>query len=121
MRPLQYKLDENGEPVPCESTEDWGKSMRAERHVAKDLVNGYLVSTIFLGLDHRYGEGPPLLYETMVFKDGSWNDLYSDRYSTRAEAVDGHKRGIEFAKAQGQSDSQADSPESDNQNTKGSQ
>lgn len=28
-----------------------------------------VVSTVFLGLDHAWGGGPPLLYETMVFWD----------------------------------------------------
>ena len=30
----------------------------------------YWVSTVFLGLDHNWGVGPPLIFETMVFK--SW-------------------------------------------------
>lgn len=46
------------------------------------------VSTVFLGLDHGWGEGPPVLYETMVF--GGPLDGECERYCTRAEAVAGH-------------------------------
>ena len=36
--------------------------------VAKSTIGNYLVSTVFLGLDHQWhAHGPPLLFETMVF------------------------------------------------------
>lgn len=49
---------------------------------------GAFVSTIWLGLDHSFSTGKPLIYESMVF----WNDreIDMDRYSTRAEAKAGH-------------------------------
>src|SRR6266550_2292491 len=41
---------------------------KAERHVANEMIGDVRISTVFLGLDHRYGDdGPPLLFETMVF------------------------------------------------------
>ena len=46
------------------------------------------VSTVFLGLNHRYGEGPPLVFETLVF--GGPYDGHMDRYSTWREAQAGH-------------------------------
>ena len=46
------------------------------------------VSTVFLGLNHNYWGGPPILWETMVF--GGPLDLETDRYSSRAEALAGH-------------------------------
>jgi hypothetical protein len=42
------------------------------------------VSTAFLGLDHQWGTGPPLLFETMVFSGGSGG--IHCRYSTWADA-----------------------------------
>lgn len=40
----------------------------ADRTVARTEVDGFLVSTVFLGLDHNYSDdGPPILWETMVF------------------------------------------------------
>lgn len=47
------------------------------------------VSTVFLGLDHRFGEGPPLLFETMVF--GGPLDQECERYTTWDEAIAGHE------------------------------
>ena len=41
---------------------------RADRTVARDKLPLATVSTVFLGLDHNHwAEGPPLLFETMVF------------------------------------------------------
>ncbi len=40
----------------------------AERRVRVSQVGPYCVSTVFLGLDHRFGgNGPPVLFETMVY------------------------------------------------------
>jgi hypothetical protein len=50
------------------------------------------VSTVFLGLDHQWGDGPPLVFETMIF--GGEHDQYQERYSTWDEAEAGHKQGV---------------------------
>jgi hypothetical protein len=66
----------------------------ADRVVAQDETNqGAHVSTIFLGLDHNFGGGTPILFETMVWFDG--NDVEQHRYSTWEEAEAGHKRMVE--------------------------
>lgn len=76
--------------VPCDDILEWGKWVKkAERHVADDRKNDIRVSTVFLGLDHSFGQGPPLLFETMVF--GGEHDGDMDRYSTWKEAEQGHK------------------------------
>ena len=62
------------------------------KRVALDGVGNYNVSTVWLGLDHQYGEGPPLIFETMVFPDDSFVDSFCERYSTETEALDGHER-----------------------------
>jgi hypothetical protein len=53
------------------------------------------VSTVFLGLDHSFGEGPPQLFETMIF--GGEHDEYQERYSTWDEAEAGHKKACKLA------------------------
>lgn len=53
------------------------------------------VSTVWLGLDHQYGDGPPLIFETMIF--GGEHDQYQERYSTKEEAIAGHKRACALA------------------------
>lgn len=55
----------------------------------------YLISTVDMGIDHSFGGGPPLYYETMIFIDGDWNDLYMMRYSTEEEARAGHIKTVE--------------------------
>ena len=51
----------------------------------------YRISTVWLGIDHSFGQGPLLIFETMVFELGSSRDLDMMRYSTLAEAEQGHK------------------------------
>ena len=82
------------EAIPCPDMLNWDQWFeKADRIVAKDTVGDSDVSTIFLGLDHSFGEGPPLLFETMVF-GGMLSDAM-DRYSTWDDAVDGHNAMVE--------------------------
>ena len=50
----------------------------------------YLVSTVDLGINHNFGAGEPLYYETMIF-DSNRNEEYMERYSTLEEAMARHK------------------------------
>jgi len=64
----------------------------------------YIVSTVDLGVNHNIsGFGPPLYWETMVFKwlpDGSMgNPMFQDRYSSKSDAEIGHKNIVEQIKA----------------------
>jgi hypothetical protein len=73
----------------------------ADRHVADEIVNGYRVSTVFLGIDHGFpGDGPPLLFETMVFPNSgaSLEEQFCERAATWDEAEACHQRGIEFVR-----------------------
>uniref|UniRef100_A0A6H1ZQK1 Uncharacterized protein n=1 Tax=viral metagenome TaxID=1070528 RepID=A0A6H1ZQK1_9ZZZZ len=54
------------------------------------------ISTVFLGLDRQYGEGEPLIFETMIF--GGELDREQHRYSTWEQAEAGHKAMIERVK-----------------------
>jgi len=51
---------------------EWARTFEAaDRRVAHTTVLGMCsVSTVFLGLDHAFGGGPPLLFETMAFWHG---------------------------------------------------
>ena len=75
----------------------------ANRTVAKDTMGGCVISTVFIGLDHNFGEGLPLLFETMIF--GEPDDFSSDfdgatlRYSSWVEAEEGHRIMIERLQA----------------------
>ena len=68
---------------------EWLERAGSKRVVAKTWVNQVEVSTMFLGFDQRYGgDGPPLLFETMIF--GGANNEAQWRYSTWDEAAAGH-------------------------------
>lgn len=65
---------------------------------AADVSRTYDVSTIWLGLDHGFGTGPPVIFETMVFGDDS-EDLDVARYSTEQQARDGHTEMVTIVAA----------------------
>ena len=83
---MKYILNDKGEPMPCEDIMTWANWFEtSDRRVAVDAVDGegdvpgeatYLVSTVFLGINYNCFDGPPLLWETMVFKgrEGLWFD-----------------------------------------------
>lgn len=71
----------------------------ADRHIGDEQIGACRVSTIFLGIDHSFGGGPPVLFETMVFTDDSGAESWSERCCTHAEALEMHARGCEFARA----------------------
>ncbi len=85
----KYVLDDEGNAVPEPDILKWGRWFeKAQRHVALTEIRGSRVSTVFLALDHSFGEGPPLLWETMVF--GGKFDGEQDRYPSLEEAKRGH-------------------------------
>lgn len=82
---------ENGEPKEVNDLRAWADWLEANhlvRHVGDDTIGEARVSTVFLGLNHNWGDGPPLIFETMVF-GGPLSDE-QERYSTTQEAIDGH-------------------------------
>jgi hypothetical protein len=78
---MKYILNDDGEPEPCEDFVQWGMWFEtASRRVAiatfayKEYQ--FVISTVFLGMDHKHFSGPPILWETMVFRDNEalWFD-----------------------------------------------
>lgn len=85
-----YTLDDDGNPVPC-SFDDWIAWLQHNDYphtVAFDQITAVVhVSTVFLGIDHRFTDaGPPLIFETMVFRDDQGEDQW--RWSTRNQALE---------------------------------
>jgi hypothetical protein len=87
---------EGKKAIPEPDLFKWARWFQTEnRHVVLDsLPNGVQVSTVFLGLDHGYGHGDPILFETMIF--GGEHNQYTERYSTYEQAEEGHKRAVEL-------------------------
>jgi hypothetical protein len=93
----QYYILNGQTPIPCIDVSTFSRWFEnADRQVCVDIIDGVRVSTVFLGLDHRWSEGPPLLFETMIF--GGEHDQYQNRYSTWAEAVEGHAKALALVK-----------------------
>lgn len=79
-----------GEPI---TREEWAELWAGERHVALTHVGEVDVSTVWLGLNHSIlGEGPPLIFETMVFR-GKLNGK-AMRYPTWGAAIAGHDQMV---------------------------
>jgi hypothetical protein len=93
-RPLWF--DRQGQPISYEE----GARLLADgdaRRVAQDVVivdgEPTWVSTVHLVLNHNWGDGPPLIFETMTFAhDGPIDMVY--RYPTEAAALAGHDQAV---------------------------
>ena len=89
-------LDDAGEPVQCDvltwgvwlQTADRARVIAADRDEGA-APGGVEVSTIFLGLNHQWREGPPVLWESLVF--GGPLAGTQRRYASRADALRGHQ------------------------------
>lgn len=91
-----YVLDENGQPRHAKTLREWGEFFEKpnSRRVAEDhLPGGVWVSTVFLAMDHSWGDGPPVLWETMVF--GGPLDGEEERYISRESALQGHAEMVD--------------------------
>lgn len=63
--------------------------------LARTEVGSWTVSTVWIGINHNLsGQGPPLIFETMVFRPGDWSGEYCERYATQAQARAGHDRAV---------------------------
>ena len=87
------------EAIPCSDPIEWGEWFAtADRKVARETIGDSDISTVFLGYDYNFGEGSPLLFETMVF-GGKLSDE-TNVYFTWDEAVFGHKAMVKRAEAE---------------------
>jgi hypothetical protein len=87
-----YILNEDGEPEPCPNPFKWVMWMEhgipGQRIVLQTHVGDSNVLTVFIGTDRQCGDGPPILWETMIL--GGPCDQRRWRYATKLEALHGH-------------------------------
>ena len=88
-----YILDGKN-PVPCFDITKWGSQSKEDKTVGRDQFGDVRVSTVFLGMDHSFSGGTPVLFETMIF--GGEHDQYQERYCTWDEAEKGHQIACEL-------------------------
>ena len=91
-----YLLDENKKPYEVPLQESYKVYEDPDmKIVQQEKVGDSFVSTVFLGLDHSWGDQDgPILFETMIF-DGHF-DQFQRRYKTYDEALQGHKDTVEM-------------------------
>lgn len=88
--------DINGNPI---TFDEFRKIRTLNKRVALDNIDGVEVSTVWLGFNHQYGDGPPLIFETMIFGCSGDLDGYQERYSTLEQAQQGHKKATRLVMA----------------------
>lgn len=102
-RPMWFNRD--GEPI---TVEEWGELRESDSEyfrVAEDNLEAVSfdgewysmlwVSTVWLGINHNYGDGPPLIFETMVFvQEDMGGEIGCMRYATDIEALEGHRATV---------------------------
>jgi hypothetical protein len=100
-----FILDEAGE-VRQVDLSTWAAWLEThDGRIAETLIPGPYgarISTVFLGLDHRFNldpDRPPLVFETMIF--GGKQDGVSRRTSTRAEALACHEYAVKLFAGRG--------------------
>lgn len=104
MREWKYILGAAGNPIEEPDLHKWAEWLEnsRDRVLQQDQNEEYFISTVFLGIDMGFG-GQPLLFETMVFRKLKKpkkvlnytmrrEEEEMDRYATRQQAMDGHKR-----------------------------
>jgi hypothetical protein len=88
--------DRHGNPLTLDQWSQLLEHDEYRRIYGTMLDQGGWVSTVWLGLNHQYFGGPPLIFETMWFDaDGQIVDM--DRYGTEAQAKAGHWRMVQDA------------------------
>lgn len=96
-----YALDAENRPYEVNSIFEWATWFEDANRIVDytQITSEVTVSTVFLGLDHRFppDTGPPLLFETLIF--GGELDGDGNRYSSWDDAETGHKAFVRIARA----------------------
>ena len=92
-----YVLDDDDTPVQATDYLAWARFKAEQGHrlrVDRTHLAEIEVSTVFLAQDHSFGGGAlPILYETAVFKRGTFVGIFG-RYATRDDAQVGHDQVV---------------------------
>lgn len=92
---MQLYYDRQGQPID-EITWLYCLSDPEYKRIALDRAGDYTISTVWLGIDHAFGRGEPLIFETMV---SHADEDYTTRYRTEDEAMRGHAEVLELLRS----------------------
>lgn len=96
--PLFY--DRAGEEITIDQWSALIADLAYKRVAYTTLVDGTEISTVWLGMNHRFlGEGPPVIFETMIFGSTALAEEQW-RYATEMQARDGHQHAVDLAVAE---------------------
>lgn len=90
--------DRRGNPIDGDEAAVLMADIEARRVALDTFLDGD-VSTVHLVLNHQFDDGPPLIFETMIF--GGTYDGYQWRWPTEEEAVEGHRQVVAWLKGEG--------------------
>ena len=89
-------FDKAGQPISSDEVmrRRYGPDRKVSDYarIGSTEIGDIHISTVWLGMDHQFEDGPPLIFETMVF-GGPLAD-YQWRYATEAEAIAGHDQVV---------------------------
>lgn len=80
---------------------EWGRLMADQdyRIIKQDRISDFFVSTVWLGIDHHFGGGPPWIFETMVFVNEDWEgEAPACRTPTEEAALAAHDQAVAWAR-----------------------
>lgn len=89
MTPGEMYYDWDGNPI---SSDEWIEIWQRDRVIRYDKYNRGTISTVYIGLDHSFGQGAPLIFETMIF--GGEFDGHEWRAATKEEAEKNHVEAL---------------------------
>lgn len=96
MTDLMGYYDKFGAPITADEffTLKWDETGAVSDYsrIAFDQLEHCAISTVWLGLNHSFTGGPPILFESMIFGGGYDGDM--QRYTTEAEALAGHQHAV---------------------------
>lgn len=94
--PPVMHYDKQGRPIDFET---WALLRRSNKYyrVGLDTVEDTTISTVWLGMDHGFGEHhEPVIFETLIM--GGPLDQEMWRYTSHPEAIAGHHKAVELVR-----------------------
>lgn len=70
----------------------------AGKRVLKSVAHGFKLSTVWLSLDHQYGNGAPIVFETLIW-DASGEEVGGTRHYSEEEAARWHLKALDAIRA----------------------